>query len=52
MAIIYPDKAVNLSELKNQRGVQFSRPEISKQFDRIIKEVINRLIYLRVNGEP
>ena len=60
MAVIYPDKTaviyfnemVNLLELKNQWGVRFSRPEISKRFGGIIREAVNRPIYPGVNGEP
>ena len=51
-AVIYPNKAVNLLELKNQRGVRFLRPEISKRFGGITKEAADRLIYPGVNGEP
>ena len=51
-AAIYPDEAANLSELKNQQGVQLSHPEISKRLGGIVREVINRLIYPGVNGGP
>ena len=51
-AVIYFNKAVNLSELKNQRGIRFLHPETFKRLDRIIREAINRLIYPGVNKEP
>ena len=52
MAVIYLNEAANLLELKNQRGVRFSRPEIFKRFGRIVREAINRPIHPRINGEP
>ena len=60
VAVIYPDKtaviylneAANLLELKNQRGIQFSHPKISKRLGRIAREVANRPIYPGVNKEP
>ena len=60
MAVIYPDKtaviylnkAANLLELENQRGVRFLYPEIFKRLGGIIRKTVNRLIYLRVNKEP
>ena len=60
VAVIYPDKtaviylneAANLLELKNQRGVRFLRPEISKRFGGTAREVTDRPIYPGVNKEP
>ena len=52
MVVIYLNEMANLSELKNQRGVRFSHPEISKRLGGIIKEAVNRLIYPGVNKEP
>ena len=52
IAVIYPDKAVNLSELKNQRGVRLSHPKISKRLGGITREAVNRPIYPGVNKEP
>ena len=51
-AVIYPDEAANLSELKNQWGVRLSRPEIFKRLGGIAREAVNRPIYPGVNGEP
>ena len=50
--IIYLDEVANLLELKNQRGVRFSHPEISKWLGGIAREAVNRLIYPGVNKEP
>ena len=51
-AVIYFNETPNLLELENPRGVQPSRPEISKRLSRTIKEAANRLTRLRVNKEP
>ena len=52
MAVIYPDEAANLLELKNQRGVRFLHPEIFKRLGRIVREAANRPFYPGVNKEP
>ena len=49
MAAIYLNEIVNLLELKNQRGIRFSRPEIFKRLGGIIKKTINRPIHSGVN---
>ena len=51
-AVIYPDETPNLLELENQRGIQFSYPEIFKRLGGITREAINRPIYPGVNREP
>ena len=51
MAIIYPNETANLLELKNQRGVRFSRPEIFKRLGGTLREAVNRPIYPGVNRE-
>ena len=50
-AAIYFNKAANLLKLKNQRGIRFLYPEISKRLGGITREMINRLIYPGVNEE-
>ena len=52
MAIIYLNKTANLSELKNQRGIQLSRPKISKWLGGTVRKAINRLICPGVNKKP
>ena len=48
-AVIYPNKVPNLLELKNPRGVWFSRPKIFKRLGKIIREAADRLIRPKVN---
>ena len=50
-AVIYPDKVANLSELKNQWGVQLLYPKISKRLGGITREAADRPIYPGVNKE-
>ena len=50
--IIYPNKAANLLELKNQRGVQLSHPEIFKRLGGIAREAADRPIHPGVNRKP
>ena len=51
IVVIYPNKTANLSELKNQWGIQLSYPKISKRLSKIIREAVNRPIYPGVNKE-
>ena len=51
-AIIYLNKKVNLSELKNQWGIQLLRPKTFKRLGGIIREATNWPIYPGVNKEP
>ena len=50
--VIYFNKVANLSKLKNQRGVRFLHPEISKRLGGIVRKAINRPSYPGVNGKP
>ena len=52
VAATYPNKAANLLELENQRGVRLLYPEIFKRLGGITREAVDRPIYPGVNGEP